>query len=80
MSLLVRGKAIATLSFLFGLGFSIQMLRAHAQGVSATHLYVRRLTVLLMVGLLHAVFLWYGDILSLYATLGIRPHPVRQPV
>jgi uncharacterized protein len=69
-SLLVRGKAIATLSFLFGLGFAIQMLRAHAQGVSATHLYVRRLTVLLMVGLLHAVFLWYGDILSLYATLG----------
>jgi uncharacterized protein len=68
--LLVRGKAIATLSFLFGLGFSIQMLRARAEGVSALPLYIRRLTVLLIVGLLHAVFLWYGDILSFYALLG----------
>ena len=68
--LLVRGKAIATLSFLFGLGFSMQMLRARAQGVSAMPLYVRRLTVLLIVGLIHAVFLWYGDILSFYALLG----------
>ena len=42
----VSGKAIATLSFLFGLGFSMQLLRAQARGVSAVPLHCRRLSIL----------------------------------
>jgi len=70
IGILVNGKAIATLSFLFGLGFAMQMLRAERRGVSVVSLYCRRLAVLLAFGLVHTVFLWYGDILSLYAVLG----------
>jgi uncharacterized protein len=70
INFLVSGKAIATLSFLFGLGFSIQMLRARSQRVAALPLYFRRFAVLLLFGLLHTVFLWFGDILTLYAIYG----------
>lgn len=70
IAIVVSGKAIATLSFLFGLGFSIQLLRSEERGVSIVPLYCRRLLVLLVIGVLHLVFVWYGDILSLYAVLG----------
>ena len=66
----MSGKAIATLSFLFGLGFSIQLLRAKQRGVPLVSVYCRRLAVLLMFGLVHMIFLWYGDILTLYAIFG----------
>jgi uncharacterized protein len=70
IGLFVSGKAISTFSFLFGLGFAIQMLRAEARGVEIAPVYRRRLLVLLLFGIAHAVFLWYGDILTLYALFG----------
>jgi uncharacterized protein len=70
IGILVSGKAVATFSFLFGLGFAMQMLRAQERGVEIAPVYRRRLGVLLLFGLLHGVFLWFGDILALYAFLG----------
>lgn len=70
IALFVSGKAISTFSFLFGLGFAIQMLRAEDRGVAIAPVYRRRLTVLLLFGLAHAVLLWYGDILTIYALFG----------
>ena len=70
VGIFVTGKAIATLSFLFGLGFSVQLLRAEQRGVPFVSVYCRRLAVLLMFGLVHMIFLWYGDILTLYAVFG----------
>jgi uncharacterized protein len=67
---LVFGKFITLFSFLFGLGFSLQMGRAEARGASIVPLYARRLAVLLLIGLTHLFALWYGDILSTYAVLG----------
>ncbi|RKH91342.1 DUF418 domain-containing protein [Corallococcus sp. AB045] len=69
-SLLVAGKFITLFSFLFGLGFAVQMGRAEARGASITPLYVRRLGVMLVMGLSHLFLIWYGDILSTYAVLG----------
>ncbi|MCP3168489.1 DUF418 domain-containing protein [Myxococcus qinghaiensis] len=69
-SLLVAGKFITLFSFLFGLGFAVQMGRAEARGTSITPLYVRRLGVMLVMGLAHLFLIWYGDILSTYAVLG----------
>ncbi|MCY1044984.1 DUF418 domain-containing protein [Corallococcus sp. bb12-1] len=69
-SMLVGGKFITLFSFLFGLGFAVQMGRAEARGASITPLYVRRLGVMLVMGLAHLFLIWYGDILSTYAVLG----------
>ncbi|WP_338277565.1 DUF418 domain-containing protein [Corallococcus caeni] len=69
-STLVAGKFITLFSFFFGLGFAVQMGRAEARGASITPLYVRRLGVMLVMGLSHLFLIWYGDILSTYAVLG----------
>ncbi len=63
-------KFYTLFSFLFGLGFSVQMSRAAERGGNARRTYLRRLLVLLAIGLAHAFLLWYGDILSFYALLG----------
>ena len=63
-------KFYTLFSFLFGLGFSIQMSRAAERGGDARRTYFRRLLVLLAFGLAHAFLLWYGDILNIYALLG----------
>jgi uncharacterized protein len=70
IAVFVSGKAISTFSFLFGHGFAIQMLRAESRGRSVVPAYVRRLTVLLILGIAHMTLLWYGDILAAYAALG----------
>ena len=66
----ISGKAITTFSFLFGLGFAVQMQRAEARGQGIGLHHARRLAVLLLFGAIHAVLLWYGDILMAYALLG----------
>ena len=67
---LAEGKFYPLFSFLFGLGFAIQQERAEAPGVRFGRLYARRLGALLLIGLVHAFGIWYGDILVLYALLG----------
>ena len=64
---LVDGKFYTLFSLLFGIGFSIQL--ANAEGKLRT--FYRRMTVLLVIGLLHLCFLWSGDILALYAVCGM---------
>lgn len=68
---LLSGKAMAIFSFLFGLGFAIQMSRTEERGAAIVPVYVRRMGVLLLLGLAHALALWYGDILSHYALTGL---------
>ncbi|TSC25128.1 DUF418 domain-containing protein [Corallococcus sp. Z5C101001] len=66
----VDQKFITLFSFLFGLGFALQMTRAEARGASIVPVYRRRLAVLLGLGLVHMFALWVGDILSTYALVG----------
>jgi uncharacterized protein len=66
----VNQKFVTLFSFLFGLGFSIQLARAEARGSSIVPLYSRRLLVLLGIGLVHLFGLWAGDVLSTYAVVG----------
>jgi uncharacterized protein len=67
---LVLDKANTLFAFLFGLGFYLQMRRIEARGADFEKLYQRRLTVLLIIGLLHVFFVWTWDILHMYALAG----------
>jgi uncharacterized protein len=70
--MLFSGKFNSMFSLLFGIGFTIQFTRMQQQGTAqATQLYVRRLLVLAVIGLIHAFFIWDGDVLHVYAVLGL---------
>ena len=71
-------KFISLFSMLFGMGLALMSGRAERSGRPFGTLYARRLLVLLAIGLLHGVLLWYGDILSLYALLGFIALPCRR--
>jgi uncharacterized protein len=70
IDLLISGKFITLFSLLFGIGFAVQMDRAADRGVLPGRFYLRRLTFLLCMGLAHAFFLWWGDVLYTYALMG----------
>jgi uncharacterized protein len=66
----VDGKFYVLFSFLFGLGFGIQMARFEQRGIKSVPLYSRRLIVLFFIGLFHGIFVWWGDVLAVYAVFG----------
>ncbi len=70
IAFLAEGKFFTLFSLLFGLGLYLQLERAEAKGVAFVPLYLRRLVVLLVIGLAHAFLFWWGDILTYYALLG----------
>lgn len=63
----VEGKFYSIFSLLFGIGFGLQLSRG---GAVAVPRFRRRLRMLLGIGAAHAVLLWAGDILMMYALLG----------
>jgi uncharacterized protein len=74
---LVGEKANTLFAFLFGLGFSIQMQRLQGRGAPFKSVYMRRLAVLLVIGVVHQVFFWNWDILHLYALAGFALFAMR---
>jgi len=62
-------KALALFSLLFGVGLAIQYDHLSADARRAT-LLVRRLAFLMLVGFVHLVLIWNGDILFEYAVAG----------
>ena len=78
LMILVSGKFYTTFSFLFGLGFALQLLRAQSRGQRVVPVYIRRMLVLFLIGLGHAVLIWRsGDILLVYAFMGFFLIPFR---
>ncbi len=73
LRLLVDSKAIFIFSMMFGVGLAIQAERAGGEGFGAR--MSRRLGVLAVIGALHVVLLWNGDILLPYACLGFLALP-----
>ena len=70
--MLFSGKFNGMFSLLFGLGFTIQFTRMQQQDpLHASTLYLRRLGVLFALGVIHAFVFWPGDILHMYALLGL---------
>ena len=67
----VDSKFWSFFALLFGVGFAIQCRRAQAGSVAFAPYYSRRMIVLFAIGLIHAVIIWFGDIVSLYAVTGL---------
>ncbi|MEE9568018.1 MAG: DUF418 domain-containing protein [Candidatus Binatia bacterium] len=63
-------KSWRLFSMLFAFGFSLQLLRAEQREVRFLPVYLRRLTILFLMGMGHALF-YNGDILMYYAELGL---------
>lgn len=66
-SWMISGRFYVLLCLLFGIGFGIQLLRASEKGLDIKPIYFRRSLTLLGIGLVHALLIWNGDILTLYA-------------
>ncbi len=71
MLILVDGKWYSIFSLLFGIGFAIQYDRVIQKGGNFPSFFSRRMLGLLLIGLVHLVFVWMGDILTIYALLGL---------
>ena len=67
----IDGKFYTIFSLLFGIGFSIIITNAARKGANGFRIFYRRMFVLMLIGFLHLMFLWSGDILMLYALLGM---------
>jgi uncharacterized protein len=71
VAFLAQGKFYLLFSFLFGCSFTLQRAAAERAGAGFGPRACRRLLGLFVLGVLHAVFLFVGDILMSYAVLGL---------
>ena len=67
----VHGKFYSLFSLLFGIGFSIILIRNEQKGINPWKIFYRRIFILMIIGIGHLMLLWEGDILLLYALLGM---------
>lgn len=63
----IQGKFYSIFSLLFGIGFGFFL----EKGSDGLHRFYRRMLILLVIGWLHLRYMWEGDILFLYALLGM---------
>lgn len=66
----VQGSFFPLFSLLFGIGFALMGQRLGARGAAFVPIHLRRMAVLALIGLVHAVLVWSGDVLLTYALLG----------
>ncbi len=71
LQLFVNGKFILLFSFLFGYGAIILLTKATIAHQRFGSIFTKRMLALLFFGLLHGIFIWYGDILTSYAIIGL---------
>ena len=67
----IDGKFYTLFSLLFGIGFSLIIANAARRHANGYRIFYRRMAWLLLIGLLHLMLLWSGDILALYALMGM---------
>lgn len=70
-------KFFLLFSFVFGWGVAIQARSAEKKGKSFAQQYLRRMGGLMLLGAAHAILVFSGDILLLYAVLGLLLWQVR---
>jgi uncharacterized protein len=67
----VQASFYPLFALLFGFGLMIMRERSVSKGFNFTPIAIRRLSMLLVIGCIHAFFIWHGDILINYAILAL---------
>ncbi|NNC76957.1 MAG: DUF418 domain-containing protein [Woeseiaceae bacterium] len=70
-------KFMAIFSMLFGAGLILMYERAQAKNAAFGKIFFRRQVWLMLLGLLHAYLIWFGDILFMYAVVGMLAYLFR---
>ena len=70
LDIYVQSSFYPLFSMLFGYGLAMQFMKAERMGSNFYKFAPKRLVILLIIGLLHAFFIWWGDILTMYAFCG----------
>ncbi|MBN1950905.1 MAG: DUF418 domain-containing protein [Bacteroidales bacterium] len=65
-----NGKFFPIFSFLFGVGFGMQLNKMEEKGSFSASFFLRRYFFLLLFGVVHILFIWGGDVLLLYSLAG----------
>lgn len=82
LDIYVQSSFYPLFAMLFGYGLAMQWQKAQSREQNFYTIGLRRLSVLFVFGFLHAVLIWWGDILMTYAFCGIflllllRLHPI----
>ena len=71
LQLFFYSKFFPIFSFLFGLGITFQALKFIDSRGGSTTFFIRRMFILFLLGVLHILLLWPGDVIHLYAILGM---------
>lgn len=69
LDVVITAKFYTLFSILFAVGFYLQLSRHTDDSAEFLRTYRRRLSILLLIGVLHSLF-WFGDILLLYSLAG----------
>lgn len=64
-------KFLSIFAMLFGAGMVLMTNRAEARGARYGRIYFRRQFWLLVLGAIHGYLIWFGDILFMYAAIGM---------
>ncbi len=75
-----EGKMRTIFSMLFGASVVLMTVRAEERGggIKVADIYYRRTLWLILFGVLHAYFIWFGDILYGYGLIGLALFPLRK--
>lgn len=65
-------KFFPIFSFLFGLGIAMQAIKSQQSKSQGVGFFLRRMGFLFLIGAIHLLFLWNGDVIHLYAILGLH--------
>ena len=70
INIFVEASFYPIFAMMFGYGLNMQYEKAIANGTSYVPVMAKRLTLLMGFGLIHALFVWSGDVLFTYALMG----------
>ncbi|KAF7771961.1 hypothetical protein PCIT_a1935 [Pseudoalteromonas citrea] len=76
--ILADQKFMTLFATLFGVGVILMTEKLDVKGAKTRKIHFKRMAILMFIGLFHAYFLWFGDILFTYAIAGMIVYSMRR--